>query len=70
MSARDLACQAEVASSPWITKEEAAARARVSPKTIQRAWADGSLRKGPRLPLTRREWVDEWIEGRQEPPAT
>ena len=51
--------------SPWITKDEAAARVRRSPKTIQRAWASGELRKARNLPLTRPEWVDEWVEGQQ-----
>jgi hypothetical protein len=56
---------------PWLTKREAAARARVHPATIQRAMRDGRLqfsggrRSGGAPVLIRVEWLDEWVELRE-----
>jgi excisionase family DNA binding protein len=55
----------------WLTKKEAAAHAKVSEKTIDRAMARGELTKflagrGIRL---RKDQIDGWLEA-QEPAAT
>jgi hypothetical protein len=51
-----------------LTKAEAAARARVSVRTLERAMAAGELRySGGRTTyrvLIRPEWLDEWIDRR------
>jgi excisionase family DNA binding protein len=48
------------------TKQEAAAYARCSVSTIQRAIRNGRLRAGGTVGLVRirPEWVDEWLEQR------
>lgn len=50
----------------WLTKQEAADRARVSVDTLERAIRRGELRAGgsPGLVRIKPEWVDEWIESR------
>jgi excisionase family DNA binding protein len=47
----------------YLTREEAAQRARVSVKTIDRAVASGALQAGGTYRVTRikPEWVDEWL---------
>jgi excisionase family DNA binding protein len=51
--------------SPWLTTSEAAAYARLSPKTLLRAIAAGRLRHarvgGRRSIRLRREWIDAWL---------
>lgn len=57
--------------SPWMTKEEAARRARVSVGFLEKALAAGLLRSrrlGGRV-LIHRDWIDAWIEGFGDPPA-
>ena len=51
----------------YLTKQEAADRARVSISTIERAIRRGDLRAGgtPGLVLIRPEWLDAWLEGRR-----
>jgi excisionase family DNA binding protein len=51
-----------------MTKGQAAEYAQVSAKTIQRAIRLGALRAGrtPGLVRIRREWVDEWLERRDD----
>jgi len=52
---------------PWMTKREAAAYARVSVSTISKAMHCGALRYsggGGTVVLLRQEWVDAWLEGR------
>jgi excisionase family DNA binding protein len=55
----------------WLTKQEAADYARVSVSTIERAIRAGELRAAGTAGrvLIRREWVDEWIEGRMRGPT-
>jgi excisionase family DNA binding protein len=55
----------------YLTKTEAAKRARVSVSTVHRAMKNGSLRfgiAGTQIRI-RPEWVDQWIEGRDEQDA-
>jgi excisionase family DNA binding protein len=56
---------------PWRTVDEAAARAKVSDKTIYRAIADGMLRAarvgGRRAVRLRDEWIDQWLERESTP---
>jgi excisionase family DNA binding protein len=54
--------------SPYLTKAEAAAYARLSPRTIQRALASGQLRSAgtEQRRLIRPEWIDEWLERRSD----
>lgn len=51
----------------YLTKQEAADYARVSTSTIKRAIRSGALRSGgtPGLVRIRPEWVDEWLEHRE-----
>jgi len=55
---------------PWLTKREAAARARVSVGSIERAMRAGDLRysgggtAGARV-LIHVSWLDAWLEDRQ-----
>jgi len=55
----------------YLTRHEAAARARVSVDTIDRAVAAGELRAGGTANRTRikPEWVDEWLS-QPRPPRT
>lgn len=48
----------------WLTRDEAAARARVSRVMVDRAIRRGELRAGggPKSTRIRPEWVDEWVE--------
>lgn len=50
----------------WLTKQEAAERARVSVDTLERAIRRGELQAGgsPGLVRIKPEWVDGWIESR------
>ena len=54
--------------SPWLTKEEAAKRARVSPRMLDLPIATGALRS--RLIGRRRifhvDWIDAWLDGEEE----
>jgi excisionase family DNA binding protein len=51
----------------YLTKLEAAERARVSRSTIERAIRAGDLQAGgtPNRVLIRPEWIDEWIGARR-----
>jgi excisionase family DNA binding protein len=54
--------------SPYLTRREAAVYARVSEDTIDRAIASGDLRAvgtSGRV-LTKQEWLDEWLERREQ----
>jgi excisionase family DNA binding protein len=57
--------------SPWLTADEAAARARVGVKTIYAATRAGKLRHakiGGRRELRFRDsWIDQWLEDTSEP---
>jgi hypothetical protein len=51
----------------WLTKQQAAARAQVSVRTIDRARQGGELRSsggGGYAVRFRPEWVDDWLERR------
>lgn len=54
--------------SPWLTKEEAALRGRVSLEQITRAIRDGSLRhrRVGRAVVIHRDWLDGWLESMLE----
>ena len=56
---------ADPAQPEWLTRREAAAYARVSVSTIDRALKAGSLRstKPNRRRLIHREWLDHWLAG-------
>lgn len=49
---------------PWLTKREAAQRARVSTHALEQAIRDGSLRsrKVGRRVVIHQGWVDAWLE--------
>jgi len=57
---------------PWLTKREAAARARLSLATLQNAMRSGELRysgggkRGGGRVVIHVEWLDAWLEGRVE----
>lgn len=53
---------------PWLRKEEAAARGRVSLEQIGRGIRDGSLqhRRIGRRVVIHRDWLDAWLE---DPPT-
>lgn len=51
----------------WLTKLEAAARAQLSPSTLERAMRAGELRYsggGGYAVRIRSDWLDEWLERR------
>jgi excisionase family DNA binding protein len=52
--------------SPWLTRAEAARRARVGVRTVDRAIRAGDLRAGGtgRLVRIHVDWVDAWLEAR------
>jgi excisionase family DNA binding protein len=52
---------------PWLTKQEAADRGRVSLKDIDRAIASGELtaRRAGRRVIIHRDWLDAWIDSLQ-----
>lgn len=57
--------------SPWMTREEAAEYARVTPQTLEQAVEAGELRcrRVGRRVLFHRDWVDAWLEAVEEQTA-